>query len=113
MEKKTRNEIILVGGLIVFILLLFLAGRLRFGTSAIEAEVSVDGQVIAAYGLDENVDIIINGYNGGTNHLIIKDGGASITEASCPDKICVRQGIIKEAGQSLVCLPNKVIVTLK
>lgn len=112
-EKKRRNEIILTAGLIFIILALFLFNRLRYGGTAVHAEVSVNGEVVDTYRLDEDVDTVIQGYKGGTNYLIIKDGGASITEASCPDKVCVHQGVVKEAGQALVCLPNKVIVTLK
>lgn len=113
MDKKRRNEIFLVTGLLLTALLCFAFIRLQTSKTVTTAEVSVDGEVLAAYPLDQNTDEIITGYRGGTNHLIIKDGGVSITEASCPDKVCVRQGTVKESGQTLVCLPNKVIVTIK
>lgn len=112
-EKKKRNEILLVAGLLIIILLLFLGNRMKYRDNAKWAEIKVDGQLLGTYPLNQKLDMVIDGVKGGTNHLIIKDGGASITEASCPDKVCVHQGIVKEAGQSLVCLPNKVIVTLK
>ena len=48
----------------------------------------------------------------GKNVLIIKDGYADMTDASCPDGLCVRQHKINESGESLVCLPNKVTVTV-
>lgn len=112
-EKKKRNGIYLVAGLLLTALLLYTFNRLLFNTEAVRVEVSVEGTIIETFDLDETVDQVISGYGGGTNHLIIKDGGVSIAEASCPDKVCVRQGIITETGQSLVCLPNKLIVTLK
>lgn len=43
---------------------------------------------------------------------MIKDGKADITEADCPDKVCVKQKPISKAGESLVCLPNKIIITV-
>lgn len=112
-DPKKRNELFLIGGLLLLILLLYVGNKMVFGKSAITAEVSVEGQVIGTFPLNKSLDLMIDGYQGGTNHLVIKDGGASVTEASCPDKVCVRQGIAKEAGQALVCLPNKVIITIR
>ena len=43
----------------------------------------------------------------------IKDGQADITKASCPDKICVDQRPVSRQGESLVCLPNKVVVEIE
>lgn len=112
-ERKKRNELFLAGGLLLLIILFFVGNQLFFGKNAMNAEVSVEGEVIGTFPLSKELDMVIHGYNGGTNHLIIKDGGVSIIEASCPDKVCVHQGIAKAAGQPLVCLPNKVIVTIK
>lgn len=111
--KKKKNEKLLFFGLAAAILALFAFNQLRAAQSAVLVEVSAEGKVVESYRLDENVDTVIEGYRGGTNHLIIRDGGVSISEATCPDKVCVRQGVIRETGQSLVCLPNKVIVTIK
>lgn len=51
--------------------------------------------------------------NGGSNVLIIEDGCAYMREASCPDGLCIKQGRIHLNGQSLVCLPNRLVVTVK
>ena len=71
--------------------------------------VSVDGEVYGEYPLSENNEIQI-GDDKSYNLIMIKDGEASVTEASCPDKLCVNQGKIHYDGQSVVCLPNKVVV---
>lgn len=113
MDKKRRNEIILVIGILLMALLSFALVRYKAAGSSTKIEVSVESQVFASYSIDQEVDEVITGHDGGTNHLIIKNGNVTITEASCPDKVCVRQGNIKESGQTLVCLPNKVIVTIK
>ena len=87
-------------------------GRL-LGRKALTVEVQVDTKVYGDYPLDRDADLIIEGANGGTNHLVIKDGQAAITEATCPDKICVHTGWISETGQTIVCMPNRVSVTIK
>lgn len=43
----------------------------------------------------------------------IQDGEAEITKASCPDKVCVRHRSVSRQGESLVCLPNKMVVEIK
>ncbi len=78
-----------------------------------EAEVTVDGELFGIYPLDEDADILIPGANNLNNHLVIKDGVADITEALCPDKTCVSMRKISRPGETLVCLPNKVVVEIR
>ena len=73
----------------------------------------MDGAVVGEYPLSQDIDLVIESPGRGTNHLVIQDGKATVTEASCPDKICVRQGPASESGQTIVCLPNRVVVTIK
>ena len=73
------------------------------------AGVKVNGVETARYSLSENGTYVLNG---GTNVLEIRDGQARMTEADCPNHLCVKQGPVRYSGQSIVCLPNKVTVTL-
>ena len=75
-------------------------------------QVRVAGAVTAGYPLDVNASYTITGANGGTNLLVIEDGAARIEEASCPDGVCVHTGRIRRNGQSIVCLPNQVVVEI-
>lgn len=50
--------------------------------------------------------------NNGINILYIKYGYAYMYDADCKDKICIKQGKINVAGQSIVCLPNKISITV-
>ena len=47
------------------------------------------------------------------NVVKIEDGGVSVTGASCKNHVCVRHGSISKSGQSIVCLPNRLIVTIE
>ncbi|MBR5479969.1 MAG: NusG domain II-containing protein [Clostridia bacterium] len=42
----------------------------------------------------------------------IKDSRISITDARCPDLVCVKTGEISREGQSIVCVPNKIVITV-
>lgn len=40
------------------------------------------------------------------------DKGFRVVNASCPDRVCLRTGFISKAGQSIICAPNEVIISL-
>ncbi len=50
--------------------------------------------------------------NLGTNKVRIEHDGVYMENANCPDKLCVHQGRISKTGQSIICLPNKIIVEI-
>ena len=47
------------------------------------------------------------------NVVEIKDGKVSVTEASCKNQVCVRHGAISRTGESIVCLPNRLVVRIE
>ena len=62
--------------------------------------------------LSKDTEITVTSSNGGTNHRIVKDGEIWCSEASCPDKVCVHQGKKHLNSDTIVCLPNQMIVTI-
>lgn len=48
----------------------------------------------------------------GSNKIDITDGKVRVIEASCPDKLDVRQGAISKPGEIIVCLPNKMSIEI-
>lgn len=108
-----KADILLI--LVILILAVFslLHWRAKNNTPAVFAEVTVGGEVYERFDLSKDYEGDIPGINGGTNHLVIKDGKVQVTQASCPDKICVNQGIIAFSwDQPIVCLPNQVTVQI-
>jgi hypothetical protein len=49
----------------------------------------------------------------GYNLLEIGDEKVRVIEADCPDKIDVKQGYISDIGETLVCLPNRLVIEIK
>lgn len=113
-DKTTshKKDFLLILLILVIASIGFLVNHLTHKKTAAQLQIQIDGQIIASYDLTKNTDVIINGANGGTNHLIIEDGAAWISEASCPDKVCVHQGRIEMNGQIIVCLPNRMTATI-
>jgi hypothetical protein len=108
MKKK---DLILAGVILIIAIgaLIILNLNKKEGSTVI---VKVDGKVYKEFSLDVDATYEIEGANGGTNLLVIKDGYAEITEASCPDKICVEQKKIDKDGETIVCLPNRVVLEI-
>lgn len=79
------------------------------GKGAGSVTVKVEGEIEGVYSLGEDQTVKING---GTNILEIKNGYADMTEADCPDHLCVNQKAVSKNGESIICLPNKVVVTI-
>ncbi len=75
-------------------------------------KVTVDGKEVTVLPLSEDRNLTIEGYDGGKNMLVIKNGEAYLEDATCPDKLCVHMGKISKAGQSVICLPNRVVVEI-
>ena len=74
------------------------------GDGADTVTVKVDGKVTGTYPLAKDQKIRING---GTNILTIKNGKAKMTDADCPDQLCVHQKAASKNHESIICLPNK------
>ncbi|MBE6777137.1 MAG: NusG domain II-containing protein [Ruminococcaceae bacterium] len=109
-SKKLRNDILLVGGIVVFALLLFVVFKLNLKDGNL-VKVSIDNQMKDCYNFNEDGEYTItSGKN--TNVLVIKDGTAFIKSADCPDKICVHHRPISKVGETIVCLPHKVVVEI-
>ena len=72
--------------------------------------VTVDGQLYGTYTLSESREIPIELDGGISNVIVIEDGAAYMKDADCPDKLCMRQGAISRDGQTIVCLPHKLVV---
>ncbi|ANK60886.1 MULTISPECIES: NusG domain II-containing protein [Loigolactobacillus] len=51
--------------------------------------------------------------NGDYNKIVFKNDKVAITDANCSDQICVKRGWISKSGQTIVCLPHKLLVEIK
>ena len=108
-DKTTLRDLILAVSIIVLAAGFYIGHRIVNQKPAVIVEVSVDGEVVEELDLSKNGEYVISGYPNGTNTLIIEDGEAYISDATCPDRICIHQGKINQSGEMIVCLPNLMI----
>ena len=109
--SKIRNDLIFIGALVLLaavvgLLFLFIRGE---GSGV---TVKVDDKIFGEYSLSENREVEIKSENG-INYLVIEDGNVYMRDASCPDGICVEHRPVHREGESIVCLPNKVVILVK
>ena len=111
---STRKWIILLAGIVVLGIAVFLV--LRFlGPKGTTAVISVDGQEIrrvSLTGVQQPYDIEIE-TEYGHNTVHVENGAISVTDADCPDKICVKQGRLSTAGVPIVCMPHRLVIQIE
>ncbi len=106
--KKYRIDIIVVATLLfVSLAILLVANLVRKAGNFVRVE--VDGEVVAEYPL--SLDGVYT-LNGGTNELTISEGIAYMSYSSCPDHTCENTGRVKLVGQTIICLPNRLSITV-
>ena len=77
-------------------------------------KVTVDGELYGFFSLnDEVTQEIVTGENGeNKNSFVISDGKVYMQYATCPDGICTDHRPVFRDGESIVCLPNRVVITV-
>ena len=106
-----KADIFLVAALVVIGIVLSIvlsAGQ----TDGDTAKITIDGKVYGTYSLLENQSIAID-ERGEKNTVVIDHGSVCISKANCKGKDCVRQGKISQTGQTIVCLPHKMIIEIQ
>lgn len=109
--KKHRFDLILLAILLLGAALawFFLRPKAEEGAWVV---ITQEGRETGRYALSQDQTVLIGEREGDYNLLEIKDGTAAITEANCGDHTCIRTGAVSHSGQSIICLPHKVVVTI-
>lgn len=105
----TKGDIILIGFLLTLSLVLFITS---FGTSEnLRAEIFVGGEKVHSISLNE----VEGAYTLSENNcqLLIENDGVSFVCSDCGDKLCIKKGKLKNQGDTMACVPQKVVVIIK
>lgn len=100
----------------ILILLLMMASFTPFlllnrhqGSSAL-AQLRVNSQVVKTFDLRQDQTYTYKSQDGDINEIEVKGGKIAIVFANCGDQICVRKGFIDKTGQTIVCLPHRLVI---
>ena len=110
-------RIIKKADIILFICLILIGGALSYlafsGSSTGDlVVVKVNGEIYGKYSLSKDRTITVN-RDGHMNKITIKRGKVQVSKSSCKNQICVKQGSISTTHQSIVCIPNRVVVSIE
>ena len=75
------------------------------------AKITVDNETVATLPLSKDTTYQVE-TAAGYNLVVIENGRAFVREADCKNQICVKSRAIARAGESIVCLPHKMTVTV-
>ena len=110
--RKLKNDLILLSAFLLAILVLGMCLYL-FNEPANAVIVTIDGNIFGTYSIEKNTTVDINSgeNNDEINRLVIQDGKAYISFATCPDGICANHRPISRTGESIICLPHKIVIS--
>lgn len=126
MKALRKADVILFGALLVLSgLLLWLLHWYHAGTEVKYLVVTVEEEEVAriplteegTYGIRiEDTGVVVEKYSAEESYqnvFVLEDGTVRMSEAACPDLLCVKKGIVQELGIPIVCLPHGVVLLLQ
>ena len=109
-----RNDGIFIGILAGVCVIVFIVFSVLYHSHGSTIAITRDGELYGKYNLSQDQTIAIeNTDHQVTNTLQIRDGEAKMIGADCPDKLCMHQKAISVSKENIVCLPNRIVVTVE
>lgn len=113
MHPSTGRSAIAIGILLLMVAAACFATRaFAAGSSAAYAQITDADASVQRMSLAQDATLTVTS-SAGTNVVEVSAGAVRVTEASCPNHDCVAQGQVSEVGQQIVCLPNKLVVSIE
>lgn len=113
--RPTPGDLVLILLVAAAALALLFALRPQGGTGSLTVRVSLDGETVAEYPLsdcDQPTTVSVEGAPYPIT-LELSPDGVRVAESDCPGGDCLRTGAIHSAGEQIICLPNRLIVSLE
>lgn len=79
------------------------------------AAIYQNGQLVRRVSLTKNNNdsFTLESGDGGFNVIQISNGKIGISDANCPDRLCVKMGMISSTGCPISCLPHKLVIQIE
>lgn len=113
MKLSKKRDFIIIAALAVAALLIYLLSSGALGKAGVFAEIYYRSELVKTvaltegreerFSLEQEPQVVFHLY---------EDGAIAFEASDCPDKICIRSGKLKNAGQMAACLPNEIVVRI-
>lgn len=110
MKKKYDKPFLVI--LAIVIITMFLIQHFT-GNKGSNVQLSQNGTIIATYSLFQNQTYTVTTDDGHYNTVEIRNGEIWISDADCPDRLCIKQGHISRNRESIICLPHKLTILVE
>lgn len=111
MDDKTlkiqKTDILLTASIFVFCAVIA-ALMLFFHSDGTNVCIYKNGELFAEHALSEDISINVDGLM----NVVIKNGSVHVENSVCPNGACEHTGSINKKGESIICLPNKILIKI-
>lgn len=111
-KRVIRNDIIVILTFLAIALVLFAFIKSPSNSGSV-AVVELDGKEIGRYPLSSEISLPIKNHEGDILLVLqIKGNEAFVSNSVCKDHSCERMGMISKKGESIICLPSRIIIKI-
>lgn len=111
-KMKIKKDILLITVIVMIALVVFLFIHFFIKKDGSMVVVKINGDINYKGSLYQSKELVVDGYQGGSNRIVIQDGFVYMADADCPDKLCEHMGKISKTGENIVCMPHRVVVEI-
>lgn len=111
--QRIKADLTVIGIVLAAAAICYIVFYFHSGTEPGIVEIMQNGQLLETCPLSDSKTIPILYEAGGYNLILINEGTVKVTDADCPDKLCVRQKNISRNGESIICLPHRLVIQIK
>ncbi len=111
-KMKIKKDILLITVIATIALVFFLFIHFFIKKDGSMVVVKINGDINYKGSLYQSKELVVDGYQGGNNRIVIQDGFVYMADADCPDKLCEHMGKISKTGENIVCMPHRVVVEI-
>lgn len=112
-NKVKKNDFYIMLSVILIASVWWAVWHFIVADDGMEIIVTQNGKEIGSYPLFEDNSLTFGSEEEGRNVLVIRDGEAYMSEADCPDKLCVKQKAVSKSGESIICLPHRLVIEVR
>ncbi len=109
--KITAGDIMITAVIVAAAVFLFII-PLLYGSEPAYVVITVQNGGTTRFSLYENRELTVSS-NGITLLVVIENAQVYVKSSDCPDKVCVHTGRISRSGQSIICAPAGVVISVE
>lgn len=120
-ESLFKEKVFKIGDLFVILTIVLIAFVILFSTGKgtfVEGSminIKINGETVKTIKVDGSMEGKIEHIHSefGDNEIIFTKHGVKMHDSDCKDKLCIKMGEITTKGESIVCLPNRLVIEIE